>query len=71
MRPYIESYITVSPHIESGTQKAVKSGGVDEMNNIQKLTYNHNKSATKKKMMICDDEPDMRLLFGLMFPHHV
>lgn len=61
----------MSPHIESGTQKAVKSGGVDEMNNIQKLTYNHNKSATKKKMMICDDEPDMRLLFGLMFPHHV
>ena len=39
--------------------------------NIQKLTYNHNKSATKKKMMICDDEPNMRLLFGLMFPHHV
>jgi CheY-like chemotaxis protein len=47
----------------------VKNGGqVDKMDNIQKITYNHNKSATKKKtMMICDDEPDMRLLFGLMF----
>jgi len=38
------------------------------MDNIQKLTYNHNKSATKKKtMMICEDEPDIRLLFGLVF----
>ena len=43
-------------------------GGVDGMDNIQKLTYNHNKSATKKKtMMICEDEPDIRLLFGLVF----
>jgi hypothetical protein len=30
--------------------KAVKNGGqVDEMDNIQKLTYNYNKFATKKK----------------------
>jgi len=59
----------VSPRIESGTRKNCEErGGVDGMDNIQKLTYNHNKSATKKKtMMICEDEPDIRLLFGLVF----
>jgi hypothetical protein len=37
------------------------------MDNIQKLTYNHNKFATKKKtIMICDDEPDVLLSFELI-----
>ena len=63
MRPYIESYITVHPHIECGTWKSCE---VDEMDNIQKLTYNHNKFATKKKtIMICDNEPDVLLSFEL------
>jgi hypothetical protein len=52
VRPYIESYITVSPHIEYRTRKAVKSGGgVDEMDNIQKLVYDHNKFAIEKRML--------------------
>lgn len=38
------------------------------MDNIQKLKYNQSNFEVKKKtMMICDDEPDMRLLFGLVF----
>jgi CheY-like chemotaxis protein len=38
------------------------------MDNTQKLEYNHSNFERKKKMMmICDDEPDMRLLYGLMF----
>lgn len=38
------------------------------MDNIQKLEYNHSNFERRKKiMMICDDEPDMRLLYGLVF----
>lgn len=38
------------------------------MDNIQKLEYNHSDFERRKKiMMICDDEPDMRLLYGLVF----
>ncbi len=38
------------------------------MDNTQRLEYNHSNFERKKKiMMICDDEPDMRLLYGLMF----
>ena len=38
------------------------------MDKTQKLEYNHSNFERKKKMMmICDDEPDMRLLFGLVF----
>jgi hypothetical protein len=47
----------------------VKSGGrVDKIDDdIQKLTYNYNKFATKKKtIMICDDEPDVLLSFELI-----
>jgi hypothetical protein len=67
VRPYIESYITVSPHKEYRTQKAVKSGGADEMDNIQKLVYDHNKFAIEKRtIMICEDEPDVLLSFEQM-----
>jgi response regulator RpfG family c-di-GMP phosphodiesterase len=39
-----------------------------EVDNIQKLEYNQSDFKVKKKtMMICDDEPDIRLLFGLVF----
>ena len=34
------------------------------MDNIQQLTYNERK---KKTIMICDDERDVLLLFGLVF----
>jgi CheY-like chemotaxis protein len=38
------------------------------MDNIQKLEYDHSNLERKKKtMMICDDNPDMLLLFGLVF----
>ena len=39
------------------------------MNNIQQLTYNHsnNNERKKKTIMICDDERDVLLLFGLVF----
>ena len=38
------------------------------MDTTQKLEYNHSNFERKKKMMmICDDEPDMRLLYGLVF----
>lgn len=38
------------------------------MDNTQKLEYNHSNFERRKKiMMICDDEPDMRLLYGLVF----
>ena len=38
------------------------------MDNTQRLEYNQSNFERKKKiMMICDDEPDMRLLYGLMF----
>lgn len=37
------------------------------MDNIQKLEYDHSNLERKKKtMMICDDNPDMLLLFGLV-----
>jgi hypothetical protein len=36
------------------------------MDNTQRLEYNQSNFERKKKiMMICDDEPDMRLLYGL------
>jgi len=46
----------------------VKSGeGVDEMDNIQKLVYDHNKFAIEKRtIMICEDEPDVLLSFEQM-----
>jgi CheY-like chemotaxis protein len=38
------------------------------MDNTQKLEYNHSNFERRKKiMMICDDESDMRLLYGLVF----
>ena len=38
------------------------------MDNTQRLEYNQSNFERKKKMMmICDDEPDMRLLYGLVF----
>jgi CheY-like chemotaxis protein len=38
------------------------------MDNTQKLEYNHSNFERRKEiMMICDDEPDMRLLYGLVF----
>ena len=38
------------------------------MDNTQRLEYNHSNFERKKKMMmICDDEPDILLLFGLIF----
>ncbi len=38
------------------------------MDKTQKLEYNHSNFERRKKiMMICDDEPDMRLLYGLVF----
>jgi CheY-like chemotaxis protein len=38
------------------------------MDNTQKLEYNHSNFERRKKiMMICDDEPAMRLLYGLVF----
>ena len=38
------------------------------MDKTQRLEYNQSNFERKKKiMMICDDEPDMRLLYGLMF----
>ncbi len=38
------------------------------MDNTPKLEYNHSNFERRKKiMMICDDEPDMRLLYGLVF----
>ena len=37
------------------------------MDNIQQLTYNHSNNERKKKtIMICDDERDVLLLFGLV-----
>jgi hypothetical protein len=37
------------------------------MDNIQKLEYDHSNLKRKKKiMMICDDNPDMLLLSGLV-----
>jgi response regulator RpfG family c-di-GMP phosphodiesterase len=37
------------------------------MDNIQKLEYDHSNLERKKKtMMICDDNPDMLLLSGLV-----
>jgi CheY-like chemotaxis protein len=37
------------------------------MDNIQKLEYDYSNLERKKKtMMICDDNPDMLLLFGLV-----
>lgn len=37
------------------------------MDNIQELEYDHSNLERKKKtMMICDDNPDMLLLFGLV-----
>ena len=59
----MESYITVYPHIEGGIRKSCEERGqVDKTDNIQKLTYNHNKFATKKKtIMMCSDESDVLL----------
>jgi CheY-like chemotaxis protein len=38
------------------------------MDNIQKLTYNHSNFKRKRKiMMICDNEPDVLLLFEHVF----
>jgi len=38
------------------------------MYNIQKLEYDHSNFERKKKiMMICDNESDVLLLFGLLF----
>jgi response regulator RpfG family c-di-GMP phosphodiesterase len=38
------------------------------LNNHQKLAYNHSNFGRKKKiMMICDNEPDVLLLFGQVF----
>ena len=38
------------------------------MDNIQQLTYSHSNNERKKKtIMICDDERDVLLLFGLVF----
>jgi len=38
------------------------------MDNIQQLTYNHSNNERKKKtIMICDDERDVLMLFGLVF----
>ncbi len=38
------------------------------MDNTQRLEYNNSNFERKKKMMmICDDEPDILLLFGLIF----
>ena len=38
------------------------------MDNIQQLTYSHSNNERKKKtIMICDDEQDVLLLFGLVF----
>ena len=58
----------MSPHIEYRTRKAVKSwGGVDEMDNIRELVYDHNKFAIEKRtIMICEDEPDVLLSFEQM-----
>jgi response regulator RpfG family c-di-GMP phosphodiesterase len=47
--------------------KSVRS--INGMNNIQQLTYNHsnNNERKKKTIMICDDERDVLVLFGLVF----
>ena len=38
------------------------------MDNIQQLTYSHSNNERKKKtIMICDDERDVLLVFGLVF----
>jgi CheY-like chemotaxis protein len=42
-------------------------GRISKLDNIQKLKFNQSNFGVKKTMMICDDEPDMRLLFGLVF----
>jgi response regulator RpfG family c-di-GMP phosphodiesterase len=54
----------VRPYRDWNTKSCEEWRRVDEMDNIQKLTYNHDKFATKKKtIMICDDEPDVLLSF--------
>lgn len=57
------------PSIESGTTEAVKKRKwINDLNNHQKLAYNHGNFGRKKKiMMICDNEPDVLLLFGQVF----
>lgn len=57
------------PHIESVSAKAAENKKrMTYMDNIQRLTHNHSNFERKKnKMMICDDEPDVLLLFECMF----
>ncbi len=44
-----------------------KRGRINEMDNIQQLTYNHSNFERKKKtIMICDDERDVLLFFKLV-----
>lgn len=68
MWSYIKSYITVRPHMKSGTGKNLwREKRISEMDNIQKLEYDQSNFERKKKtMMICDDNPDMLLLSGLV-----
>jgi CheY-like chemotaxis protein len=64
---YRESYITVRLYIEYRACKSYeKRGRINEMDNIQQLTYNHSNFERKKKtIMICDDERDVLEFFGL------
>jgi hypothetical protein len=49
-------------------EKAVKKRErTNEMDNIQKLAYNHsNFERNKKTILICDDNQDVLLSFGLV-----
>ena len=54
--------------MKSGTRKNLwRAKRISEIDNIQKLEYDHSNLERKKKiMMICDDNPDMLLLSGLV-----
>jgi hypothetical protein len=66
---YRESYTSTSIYIRYDARKSCeKRRRINEMDNIQQLTYNHSNFERKKKtIMICDDEQDVLLLFGLVF----
>jgi hypothetical protein len=54
--------------MKSGTRKNLWGAKrISEMDNIQKLEYDYSNLERKKKTrMICDDNLDMLLLFGLV-----
>lgn len=52
----------------SARNSCKKAAAINGMDNIQQLTYSHSNNERKKKtIMICDDERDVLLLFGLVF----